>query len=1749
MSFQSNDPLSQQANSYFWQWVFFTWASPLMKIGADREDNNEQMLVDDLLIVPNSEQPQILREKFKTFWDDEHIRVEEENAKNDGKKLRPSLWNAFLRFQKRNLVLGAIGVVVSELCVLATPYLFAEFIKYLFDPLRPASEGWPYIVGIFLLMFVGPLNDILSFFFTESALQQMRSVLSMLVFDTTLKYDEVHATERAGNLIAAHNSDTKEFMELASFFQYLWSFPLILIGQIISICVFIGPVGLLSLLIVVATIPIQAVLIMSAFGYKAKFVDLTDKRMSLIAEMLSAIRICKFMAWEDDFERRIGKVRHDETNLLRPARVLMASVLSVSAMTTYALHLSLGVLIYADNAPKYLEPFAIFPAVAIMAKLGGGLLFFAVGAGRLNESLLALERVENSIMGRERVEYVIREFDDTNNKENLAAEMKNVSVVATIPSASEENDDAENNQHNNDKGTEIIAKNLSLKIHKGKLTIILGKLGSGKSLLCRALIGEAVVDVEEKFRSTGNENDKGYVKHFCPAALVSQEKYIMNATVRENITMNFEYKTTTAITTSKNNEPDAFDVKGFSTSATYLNPENDRSKYFNNSNTNENTANVSVTENPATLISSVLNSPILFQQQQSLKIVDERRYQETLRVCQLIPDLQEFPFGDLTEVGSSGQGITISGGQAQRLSIARAVYSTRELIIIDDALSALDPHVAHAIFDECVCGMLKGKTVVLVTHMSQFVSRADRVVLMSGCQIVFDGTVDEYKQRGFHVEELGTNDDDNNNNEEDDDDNDNNGVEETDKGQQAIQNEPNANQDHQDHHRDDPQRDAAGGGSQLMTNEDRLTGSVSLATYKWYLVSGGVATFLLGVLSNGAAQMFYAAEYLFLASWVTYRAKLALPPNVTLTDSDDITSKMSAFVTPRWNDNSYLTAMGICVLAGTICGILRNVFLGYFYASASRSAHESLLRSTLRAPIDFFNSTPSGRIINRFCADVLSLDVNLADKILLVINTSGALAGAIAIMIVSSSWLAILVVVFIVYFSLVFASFAKAARGVKRLQLASQSLAIALMGELTVGLATIRAYSLQTVLSDKHVSKISLGYAPVYSLRCAQAFLRTRIDLISALILFFIGMFALLGRHYPDVAALQVSPGLISIALSVCYGAATALGVMTKAALDLEVEASCAERILEYAERIPQEKDLKYCDDHENNEPTASSPSSSSPLFSSIRRPPPTWARKNSSIEFRNVFMRYKPHLPYALNGVSFKIPSGCRSAICGRSGSGKSSLLLILLRMFEIERGEILVDGLDVTRGASIRDLRSRCATIPQEPTLFAGTIRSNLDPFGEHCDDDLWTVLEKIGLRHRFDTDAADDDQHGELLENNHRDHNNNTCGRPVDFNNNDDDHDADFKNNINNNNSSDMSLVLTSSATMRTKKSSDFDRNNTLNLNSLMQDHRNGSNVTVVSAGSTGSRQRKPQRVGDANEKAMLHHLQHENLSNRNRLLNGSAGVSPSPQDISIGLNTLFRMNAAPRNQTKKSNSSATPSRREPTHSLSPGHCSVGGESPPLAFLQTMHRDDNNTNNNNINILLPHNDENVVQVPPISNFGNERNENIRLSEGDQELSLTQQQQQQQQPHGLDYVVAVGGSNLSCGERQLLCLARALLKKDQIGTLLLDEITSSVDVGTDRLIQRLIRAEFKDCTIVTIAHRISTIIDCDQVIVMQRGVVAEIGHPAELLKNSESSDAGIHEFPMNQGLFRSMAQKLGPEQFEKLRAVAEGRTTFDAI
>lgn len=647
---------------------------------------------------------------------------------------------------------------------------------------------------------------------------------------------------------------------------------------------------------------------------------------------------------------------------------------------------------------------------------------------------------------------------------------------------------------------------------------------------------------------------------------------------------------------------------------------------------------------------------------------NEARYHAVVEACALERDLAVFEAGDMTEIGEKG--ITLSGGQRARIALARAMYSEANCILLDDPLAAVDMHTAQHIVQHCLSGELaRDRTIILVTHhISLCLPIASYVVELSRGSIARAGDKEEFQDVG-EVDAL---------NEVDD--------EETEVATSGIQT-PDDNMTKDVLPMQRPSQTAR----KLVEAEVRAEGRVPFRTYWVYIKAAGLMSWALTLVLMLMIRMINIGNQVFLAKWgESYDVSASVfLPNVKY-PWDDLPP-------PDVNVKPWLLIYLYISIAGAF-SVLAYISLGY-YASlqASRSLFLRLLQRLTRAPARFFDTTPIGRILNRFTTDINTIDGALQTSARAALSgVLNFLASFTVIIVVIPAFAPLALVIAWLYIRIA-PRFVQAQRDLRRLESVALSPAFAGFDELLRGLSHVRAFAMESRYQDKFYEKVDKfqSYDHVYWL--VNGWLRWRYDCLGSVVVYLTTLFAL---------SQGVSNGSSAIVIVQAGIFAEASRQLVRVLAQLELDFNAVERVVEYLD-VPQE----------------------APAIIEKSRPPAYWPSSDGQLVVENLVVRYSPDLPDVLKNISFVVQPSEKIGVVGRTGSGKSSLALSLLRMIEASAGRIIIDGIDIST-IGLEDLRSRITIVSQDVSLFSGTLRSNLDPFEEHTDQECWDVLERCHL-----------------------------------------------------------------------------------------------------------------------------------------------------------------------------------------------------------------------------------------------------------------------------------------------------------------------------------------------------------------------------------------------------------------------------------
>ncbi|XP_017777157.1 PREDICTED: probable multidrug resistance-associated protein lethal(2)03659 [Nicrophorus vespilloides] len=653
---------------------------------------------------------------------------------------------------------------------------------------------------------------------------------------------------------------------------------------------------------------------------------------------------------------------------------------------------------------------------------------------------------------------------------------------------------------------------------------------------------------------------------------------------------------------------------------------------------------------------------------------ERERYQQVIRVCALTRDLLTFPKRDNTIV--SDKGLNLSKGQQARINLARTIYKKCDIYLLDDTLNALDASVSKFVFHECMRGFLKGKLCVVVCHNKMFLEDMDRILVIDQGSIKGDGSFDDLQRQGIdfgsNANEEGSADD----------------VEEV-QVSPVRGKEPN-------------EKENADENCNLLVstldmdntaiyNETKQVGRVSMDVYKHYLHhAGGWKTipFFLILCLLGQCSLSYFDYY--ITKWLSIEQELSkIKTNSTYYSEDTLIEAEAKHVTAMY------TYSIIIVVATTLTVLRLFTFFG-LTTMASKTLHHKIFSRITSACMSFFDRNLSGNILNRFSKDFGVVDEYLPYAYFECVRIFFVLTGVVTVLSFVNPYLLLptsVVLVILLYARVVFL---KTSRSLRRLDGTTRSPVIGYLNSTLEGLSTIRASGKQETLKmqfDEHQDlNTSAAYMYIATSRAFGFWLDILCSIYIAIIVF---SFILLDSS-------SIIAGNVGLAITQSFGLTGILQWGIRQWTEVETMMTSVERIVEYSNA--EQEDMSGED-------------------------PDNWP-KQGLIEYRNVTLKYTNSDKKVLDDVNFVIQPKEKIGIIGRTGAGKSSIISVLFRLYDIH-GSIIIDDVDI-KDIELEIVRSKISIIPQDPVLFAGTLRSNLDPHDQHTDNELWNTLGEIELKH---------------------------------------------------------------------------------------------------------------------------------------------------------------------------------------------------------------------------------------------------------------------------------------------------------------------------------------------------------------------------------------------------------------------------------
>ena len=992
-----------------------------------------------------------------------------------------------------------------------------------------------------------------------------------------------------GRIVNLMSVDTYRIDQACGMGHMVWTAPIQVLLTLALLCINLTYSALAGFAFICLMMPLLAYAIKSLMARRKLINKITDQRVTLTQEIISSVRFVKYFGWEMSFISRLGEIRDREIGKVSFLLSIRNGIMAVSM--SIPIFASMLAFITYSTTMHNLNPAPVFSSLALFNALRIPLNLLPMVLGQVVDANASLARIAEFLAAEE-----VNDDAEWKDSAKHAIEIQGGNFTWERNT----NQDDKEKPGANPKGRKQIAqekKDAKSKAKEDKrVAKELEKDGNPPSPVSPA---DSVME-EEKPPFSINEVDLTVGRDELIAVIgsVGSGKSSLLAALAGDMR-----KTKGNVTFGAN--------RAFCPQYAWI-------------------QNATVKEN------------IIFG-----KDYNRKWYNEVIDACALRPDLEMLPAGDLTEIGE--RGITVSGGQKQRLNIARAIYFDADIVLMDDPLSAVDAHVGKHIMDNAICGLLRGKARVLATHQLHVLHRVDRIVWMKEGHIYKIATFPDLMENDAEFQKL---------------------METTaqEEKKEQVDDEDEVEEEKKDAKKKKGKKPAAA----LMQQEERAVDSVGWDIYAAYIrASGGmwVAPFILALLiiSQGANIM--------TSLWLSY-----------------------------WTSGKFGLQLGVYIGVYAALGVAQaalmfafSVMLTIYGTRSSKVMLNRAVTRVLRAPMSFFDTTPLGRITNRFSKDVDTMDNTLTDAIRMFALTMCMILSVFILIIAYYYYFAIALVPLTIIFLFSASYYRSSARELKRHEAVLRSVLFARFSEAVNGISTIRAYGVQQQFAN-HVDESVDSMDGAYFLTFAnQRWLSTRLDAVGNLLVFTVGILVVTSRF-------SINPSTGGLVLSYILSIVQMIQFTVRQLAEVENNMNSTERIHYYGTKLEEEAPLHLGD------------------------VPASWPEKGA-IDFDNVQMRYRAGLPLVLKGLTMHVRAGERIGVVGRTGAGKSTIMSTLFRLVELSGGSISIDGVNIAK-IGLHDLRSRLAIIPQDPTLFRGTIRSNLDPFNEHTDLELWNALRQADL-----------------------------------------------------------------------------------------------------------------------------------------------------------------------------------------------------------------------------------------------------------------------------------------------------------------------------------------------------------------------------------------------------------------------------------
>ncbi|KAJ1901680.1 hypothetical protein LPJ66_000593 [Kickxella alabastrina] len=1131
--------------------------------------------------------------------------------------------------------------------------------------------------------------------------------------ESKVKEDEDKTANSDGRIVNMLTSDLESVGHIASYLDDIYTIP-------IGFCIgtwylysLLGVPAMIGLTLTAIYYPLTRLMVKYLIKYQKKLMALDDERVTMITEMFQGIRAVKLFGWQTRFIEKVRAKRDEELSANWKLLIFQLPVSFIRSLTT-SLILAATLAIYTLVFGNTLTADIIFPSITVFSMVSSTFNRIPGMFSWMTRCYVSLKRIETfmvqshvqdlgervakpassngsedgvldalevgSIIGfvnASLIWSVEAEATEPNAAANTASTTAATTAVASVHSGSPSRDEfaeitaqtplvassqgasyaaigqapsevMSDSEEYNERVSPVTAvdilppalehtskdatankvgmasfslNDITLLFPTGGLSIIVGPTGSGKSSLLAALIGEMTLTSGRIILPTADPRS-------LDAKLASGKYVEVMELARQGLVM----------------------------------------------------ANVAYVSQEAWLRNATIRENILFGQP-----YDQQRYEEVLRVCALKPDLRILTAGDLTEIGE--RGVTLSGGQKQRVALARAVYSDRRILLIDDCLSAVDAHTGKHILNQCLVGetsLMQGRTRVLVTHhVTACLPHCNYVAVLREGRVAMSGSPHELQSLGHFANEVIAVD------QKIAAESEFKTPELTEQGEEEAEqlSSPDVNDMHTEDEYNrkrrlqlaeqrglDPNGDLSELDDVLVEDEECEQGYVRPDVWISYMRMCGPLWFwvsILGFVFIGRGT--YILQDYWVRMWMSNAG-----------EGSSVVYWLSSYV--------LIGMMGTSIRLGAMlnenAGSMR----------AGRQYHEELFIRVMNASPRFFDKTPIGRVISRFSRDMRTIDDSILGSIIFMISQIMQVVSVFVIISAVTPPFAVIAVLMCIAYSMLAVYYLNATRELKRLDSISMSPLLSLFSELITGVESIRAFGAQNQYTMEAMNRVDTHNRPYYLMWAANRWLCSRIEFSGCLVAFTTIVLILLNLD-------NIDAGLAGFVMMYAISFSDNMLWFIRNYSDCEISMNSVERVNQYL-KIDQEA-AAFADD--------------------ANRPPTSWPA-SGAVQVSDLVIEYVPGTP-VLHGISFAAAHGEKIGVVGRTGAGKSTLSLAFLRFIETTSGSIVVDNVDIAK-IGLEELRRNFTIIPQDPVLFNGTIRFNLDPFDEFPEALLWDALKRSHL-----------------------------------------------------------------------------------------------------------------------------------------------------------------------------------------------------------------------------------------------------------------------------------------------------------------------------------------------------------------------------------------------------------------------------------